>query len=53
MQKKLRTSSVQKNYDELTFSHKMQYKMVKICFQVGKVQPVNPTSGFIETLFCG
>ena len=35
MQRKLRVSSIQKNY-ELTFSHKMQYKVVKICFQAGK-----------------
>lgn len=53
MQKKLRLSPVLKDSDDLTLPHKMQDKEFKICFQDGKMHPVNPTVGFIETLFCG
>lgn len=52
MQKKLRLSPVLKDSDDLTLPHKMQDKEFKICFQDGKMRPVNPTVGFIETLFC-
>lgn len=53
MQKKLRLSPVLKDSDDLTLSHKMQDKELKICFQAGKMHPVNPMAGFIGTLFCG
>jgi len=53
LQKQLRLSPVLKDSDELTLSHKMQDKELKIYFQAGKMNPVNPMARLIETWFCG
>lgn len=50
-QKKLRLKAALEGSDEHTVSHKMRLR-VKICFQAGKMHPVNCMAGFIGTLFC-
>lgn len=43
VQKKLRLKPALEHSDELTVSHKMKDRELKICFQAGKMHPVNPT----------